>query len=52
MLLAAFPFGETVSSAEDPSQVLLEGVHTPYGRHRVDHLVDMRILPKQDGIFI
>ena len=46
MLLAAFSFGKSVSSSEDPAQILLEGVHTPYGRHRVDHLVDMRIPPE------
>ena len=47
ILLVAFSFGESVSSSEDPAQILLEGVYTPYGRNRVDHLVDMCILPEQ-----
>ena len=52
MLLVASSFGELGFSSEDSAQILLEGVHTPYGRHRVDHLVDVRILPEQDGIYI
>ena len=49
-LLVAFSFGDLFSPSEDQAQILLEGVHTPYCRNCVDHLVDMRILPVRERI--
>ena len=52
IFLTDFSFREMAFPSADSAQILLQGVHTPYGRNHVDHLVDMSILPEQDRIFI